>query len=64
MNKVKIFIAHASEDHKFVWKLGTKMKEDLKTVADIFIDDWEIKVGDSIVYCLRIQLKNHGLKQN
>ncbi|MBO8140385.1 MAG: toll/interleukin-1 receptor domain-containing protein [Thermosipho sp. (in: Bacteria)] len=49
MGKIKIFISHASEDHGFVWKLAKKMRNDLSLVAEIFVDDWEIKVGDSII---------------
>ena len=49
MSKVKIFISHASEDHKFVFELGKRLKKDLKELVDVFIDDWEIRVGDSIV---------------
>jgi hypothetical protein len=44
-----IFISHASEDHDFVLPLAERMKKDLGDIAEIFIDDWEIKVGDSIV---------------
>jgi hypothetical protein len=44
-----IFISHASEDHDFVLPLAERMKKDLGDIAEIFVDDWEIKVGDSIV---------------
>ncbi len=49
MSKINIFISHTSKDHDFVWELAKRMKKDLKDVAEIFVDDWEIKVGDSIV---------------
>ena len=49
MAKINIFISHTSKDHDFVWELAKKMKKDLKNIAKIFVDDWEIKVGDSIV---------------
>jgi len=49
MTKVNVFISHTSKDHNFVWELAKRMKKDLKEVANIFIDDWKIKVGDSIV---------------
>jgi len=48
-SKLNIFVSHASEDHDFVWELYKKMKKDLADIANIFVDDWEIKVGDSII---------------
>ncbi len=49
MTKINIFISHTSKDHDFVWELTKKLKKDLSNIVNIFIDDWEIKVGDSMV---------------
>jgi hypothetical protein len=49
MSKINIFISHTSADHDFVWELAKKLKRGLRGIAEIFVDDWEIKVGDSIV---------------
>lgn len=43
---MKVFISHTSSDHDFVWKLAKRLKED---GVDVWVDEWEIKVGDSIV---------------
>ena len=50
----KIFICHNSKDHDFVFKLISKMK---KEQIVIWIDDWEIDIGDSI-----IEKVNEGLE--
>jgi len=42
-----VFICHSSADHNFVLKLAQKLKED---AIDVWIDDWMIEVGDSIIY--------------
>lgn len=44
--KSKAFICHTSKDHDFVLKLAERLKSD---GIDVWIDDWEMKVGDSIV---------------
>ena len=41
----KVFICHSSQDHEFVIKLAEKLKNDS---VDVWIDDWEIQIGDSI----------------
>ena len=51
----KVFISHTSKDHGFVLLLANKLKSDL---IDVWIDDWELKVGDSIV-----QKINDGLER-
>lgn len=43
---MKVFISHASEDHNFVLKLAEKLRKDN---IDVWFDDWELEVGDSIV---------------
>ena len=50
----KIFICHSSADHGFVEKLAKRMKRD---DFDVWIDDWELKVGDSIVEKINEALK-------
>ena len=45
---MQIFIAHSSKDHDFVLKLAEKLHKDFKDFTDIWIDDWKLKVGDSI----------------
>ncbi|MCX8093695.1 MAG: toll/interleukin-1 receptor domain-containing protein, partial [Candidatus Goldbacteria bacterium] len=41
----KVFISHSSKDHEFVNKLVERLgKDDI----DLFVDDWDIKVGDYI----------------
>jgi len=52
---MKVFISHSSDDHDFVLKLSKKLKEDL---IDVWVDDWEIKVGDSIVQKINEGLEN------
>jgi len=44
--KNKVFICHTSKDHDFVLKLAEKLKSD---GINVWIDDWEMNVGDSIV---------------
>jgi len=56
VNELKVFISHSSEDHDFVLELAKKMKND---GIDVWVDDWEIKVGDSI-----IEKINYGLKKS
>lgn len=55
-DRMKVFIAHSSRDHDFVLPLAERLNKDLKG-ADIWIDDWELQVGDSIVYKI-----NEGLE--
>lgn len=43
---MKVFISHTSDDHEFVLALAEKLKND---GMDVWIDDWELNVGDSIV---------------
>lgn len=43
---MRVFIVHSSEDHDFVLPLAEKLKNDS---IDVWIDDWKLKVGDSIV---------------
>ncbi|MBI4848180.1 MAG: toll/interleukin-1 receptor domain-containing protein [Nitrospirae bacterium] len=43
---MKVFISHTSKDHDFVLQLAGKMKKDN---IDVWIDDWELEIGDSIV---------------
>lgn len=43
---MKVFISHTSDDHEFVLVLAKKLKDD---GIDVWIDDWELDVGDSIV---------------
>ncbi|MES0336785.1 MAG: toll/interleukin-1 receptor domain-containing protein [Candidatus Magnetobacterium sp. LHC-1] len=45
---MKIFISYASEDRKFALSLAKKLKKDFPDDG-VWIDRWEIKVGDSIV---------------
>ena len=44
--KVKIFLSHSTKDKDFVESLAAKLAKDDYSV---WYDDWEIKVGDSIV---------------
>lgn len=44
--KVKLFLSHSSKDKDFVESLAVKLAKDDYLV---WYDDWEIKVGDSIV---------------
>lgn len=53
---MKVFIAHSSKDHDFVLSLAKKLKEDQ---IDVWVDDWELEVGDSI-----IQKINEGLEKS
>lgn len=53
---MKVFISHASEDHNFVLQLAEKLKKDN---IDVWVDDWELKVGDSIVQSI-----NEGLEKS
>lgn len=43
---MKVFISHSSKDHDFTMLLAEKMKKDF---IDVWVDDWELQVGDSIV---------------
>jgi len=52
----KVFICHSSTDHEFVMALAERLKNDS---LQVWIDDWEIKVGDSI-----IQKINEGLQDS
>ena len=68
---MKVFISHTSSDHDFVLKLAHRLRND---GIDVWIDDWEIKAGDSIVekvnnaliesYFLLIVLSENSLKSN
>lgn len=51
----KVFISHSSMDHGFVLLLANRLKNEL---INVWIDDWELQVGDSIV-----QKINEGLKR-
>jgi hypothetical protein len=42
----KVFICHSSLDHPFVEMLSSRLKQD---GIDVWIDDWMINVGDSII---------------
>ncbi|MEW6068786.1 MAG: toll/interleukin-1 receptor domain-containing protein [Nitrospirota bacterium] len=53
---MKVFISHSSKDHDFVLLLAERLGKDL---IDIWIDDWELKAGDSI-----IQKINEGLEKS
>lgn len=43
---MKVFISHSSKDHDFTMLLAEKMKKDF---IDVWVDDWELQAGDSIV---------------
>jgi hypothetical protein len=43
---MKVFISHSSKDHDFVLQLAKKMRND---GIEVWLDDWELEVGDSIV---------------
>ncbi len=43
---MKVFISHSSQDHEFVLLLANRLKND---AFDVWIDEWELKIGDSIV---------------
>ena len=43
---MKVFISYSSKDHDFVLLLAEKLRKDL---IDVWIADWELKAGDSIV---------------
>ena len=53
---MKVFISHSSKDHDFTLLLADKLRKDS---IDVWIDEWELKVGDSIV-----QKINEGLDQS
>lgn len=44
--EVRLFICHASEDKKFAHELASYL---INTGAEVWLDQWEIRVGDSIV---------------
>lgn len=52
----KIFISHSSSDHEFVEQLAKRLRKD---GLEVWIDDWEIRVGDSIV-----EIINKGLEDS
>jgi hypothetical protein len=52
---MKTFIAHSSQDHTFVEKLAIRLRGDN---VDVWIDDWEIKIGDSIIEKIGKGLEN------
>jgi hypothetical protein len=43
---MRVFISYSSKDHDFVLLLADKLRKDL---IDVWIADWELKAGDSIV---------------
>ncbi len=43
---MKAFISHSYKDHDFVYELSEKLKID---GIDVWVDEWELKAGDSIV---------------
>ena len=53
---MKVFISHSSKDHDFTMLLAEKMKKDF---IDVWVDDWELQVGDSIV-----QKINEGISKS
>jgi hypothetical protein len=40
---MKVFISHSFKDHDFALLLAEELKKDL---IEVWIDDWEMKVGD------------------
>ena len=54
--KTKIFLSHSSKDNNFVEELAKKLSADGYSV---WYDEWEIKVGDSIV-----QKINEGISES
>ncbi|OHD61975.1 MAG: hypothetical protein A2014_06460 [Spirochaetes bacterium GWF1_49_6] len=46
MKPAKIFLSHSSNDNEFVHRIANDLK--LKNVP-VWVDEWEIKVGDSII---------------
>ena len=53
--KMKVFISHSYNDHDFALLLAEKLKKDS---IDVWIDDWKLKVGDSIVQKINEGLEN------
>jgi len=53
--RLKIFIAHASEDKKFVRKLANDL---IERGLLVWFDEWEIKVGDSLVEKINQGIEN------
>ena len=53
---MRVFISYSSKDHDFVLLLAEKLRKDL---VDVWIADWELKAGDSIVEKI-----NQGLEQS
>ena len=53
---MKVFISHSSKDHDFTMLLAEKMKKDF---IDVWVDDWELQAGDSIV-----QKINEGISKS
>lgn len=51
---IKIFISHASEDKPFAKKLSTDLKDN---GFEVWLDEWEIRVGDSITEKIESGLK-------
>jgi len=43
---MKVFISYSSKDYDFIMLLAEKLKKDF---IDVWVDDWELQVGDSIV---------------
>jgi hypothetical protein len=53
---MKVFISYSSKDHDFALRLADKLTKDL---IEVWMDDWEMKAGDSIV-----QKINQGLEHS
>jgi hypothetical protein len=53
---MRVFISYSSKDHDFVLLLAEKLRKDL---IDVWIADWELKAGDSIVEKI-----NQGLEKS
>lgn len=54
--KAEIFLAHSSADKKFVRKLATDLRSQ---GVRVWLDEWEIKVGDSIVEKVQRGIRSH-----
>ncbi|MCX7647337.1 MAG: toll/interleukin-1 receptor domain-containing protein [Elusimicrobiales bacterium] len=54
----KVFISHVSEDHKFIERLTKKLE---KEKVEFWVDDLELKPGDSIVEKIEEGLKDSDI---
>lgn len=52
---MKVFISHSSKDHDFVLLLAERLKKD---GIDVWVDEWELKAGDSILERINEGLEN------